>query len=114
MLSFIVVFLTTQFGLFSCDKTCISPFQVCDTGDCALSPNSCGTCSSGQYICPIGQTTCVDSAADYGMKQSVFLVDNSVLPVDLSLLTTWHTYKKIYNSKLSWFKRNSFGLDIIC
>ena len=44
---------------------CLGPFQLCDSGDCALSSNACGTCASGQYTCPINQNSCVDSVDDY-------------------------------------------------
>ena len=30
-----------------------------------MSASSCGRCTTGQYLCPSDQTTCVNSAADY-------------------------------------------------
>jgi len=46
-------------------EPCLGEFQVCPTtGDCVLNAADCGSCSRGQYRCPLS-TTCVSSAAEY-------------------------------------------------
>eukprot|EP01084_Bolivina_argentea_P041029 75712_1 len=43
---------------------CLGEFQLCDSGDCTMSPKSCGICSSGQYICPISKH-CINNVSEY-------------------------------------------------
>ena len=85
-------------------QTCLGPFQLCPTtNDCSLSSKSCGTCTAGQYVCPINQDVCVDSAEDYincpGLKGThldwtlsieerlLFLVNNLTLDEKYTQLT---------------------------
>ena len=43
-------------------QPCVGAYSTCPNGACALTPDACGTCSAGQYACPLS-ATCAASAA---------------------------------------------------
>ena len=84
--------------------SCLGEFQLCPgTRDCTMADAFCGSCKSGEYLCPSDQKTCVSSASSYvdcpSMKGTHldwtlaveerldFLVNATDLPTQIAQLT---------------------------
>jgi hypothetical protein len=64
---------------------CVGAYSLCANGACALTPEACGACPAGQYVCPLSATCAATPAAVAGCAGSAATHFDPTLTIEARL-----------------------------